>query len=175
VRVSLAADAPHSASAPHDTSLSSLQFSGMGAARAEDAQGISTQSHISPSLLVYKDETIVLEKPLCESTHNDSHFSPAACECRWRRTRPTPPARPMPLPMRASSHMTKQSSSPGSNSDLVPENSFLVPENYQKRAVHSRYQPAGCGCRWRRTRPTPPARPTPRYCRVSSCVTNRSS
>ena len=30
-------------------------LSGRGAARAEDAQGTPTQSHISPSLLVYED------------------------------------------------------------------------------------------------------------------------
>ena len=30
-------------------------FSGRGAARAEDAQGTPTQSHISPSILVYED------------------------------------------------------------------------------------------------------------------------
>ena len=32
-------------------------LSGSGAARAEDAQGTPTQSHISPSILVYKDQT----------------------------------------------------------------------------------------------------------------------
>jgi len=31
------------------------QMSGRGAARAEDAQGTPTQSHISPSILVYED------------------------------------------------------------------------------------------------------------------------
>ena len=31
-------------------------FSGSGAARAEDAQGTPTQSHISPSILVYEDK-----------------------------------------------------------------------------------------------------------------------
>jgi len=30
--------------------------SGRGAARAKDAQGTPTQSHISPSILVYEDE-----------------------------------------------------------------------------------------------------------------------
>ena len=30
-----------------------------GAARAEDAQGTSTQIHISPSILVYKDSVVV--------------------------------------------------------------------------------------------------------------------
>ena len=30
--------------------------SGRGAARAEDAEGTPTQSHISPSILVYEDE-----------------------------------------------------------------------------------------------------------------------
>jgi len=30
---------------------------GRGAARAEDAQGTSTQSHISPSILVYEDKS----------------------------------------------------------------------------------------------------------------------
>ena len=30
--------------------------SGRGAARAEDAHGTPTQSHVSPSMLVYEDE-----------------------------------------------------------------------------------------------------------------------
>ena len=34
--------------------------SGRGTARAEDAQGTPTQSHISPSILVYEDEFIAL-------------------------------------------------------------------------------------------------------------------
>ena len=34
---------------------SGLVGSGRGTARAEDAQGIPTQSHVSPSILVYKD------------------------------------------------------------------------------------------------------------------------
>jgi len=33
-------------------------FSGRGAARAEDAQGTPTQSHTSPSILVYEEKTI---------------------------------------------------------------------------------------------------------------------
>ena len=32
-------------------------FSGRGTARAEDAQAAPTQSHISPSILVYEDKT----------------------------------------------------------------------------------------------------------------------
>ena len=32
------------------------EFSGRGAARAEDAQGTPTQSHISPSVLVYEEK-----------------------------------------------------------------------------------------------------------------------
>jgi hypothetical protein len=31
---------------------------GMGAARAEDAQGTPTQSHISPSILVYEEKAL---------------------------------------------------------------------------------------------------------------------
>ena len=37
-------------------------MSGRGAARAEDAQGTPTQSHISPSKLVYEDNHIVLRQ-----------------------------------------------------------------------------------------------------------------
>ena len=33
-----------------------IDLSGRGTARAEDAQGTPTQSHISPSILVYEDE-----------------------------------------------------------------------------------------------------------------------
>ena len=33
-----------------------IYFYGRGAARAEDAQGIHTQSHISPSILVYEQK-----------------------------------------------------------------------------------------------------------------------
>ena len=33
---------------------------GGGTARAEDAQGTPTQSHISPSILVYEDETVAV-------------------------------------------------------------------------------------------------------------------
>ena len=32
-------------------------YSGRGAARAEDAQGTPTQSHVSPSILVYEEMT----------------------------------------------------------------------------------------------------------------------
>ena len=35
-----------------------LNLSARGATRAEDAQGTPTQSHISPSILVYEDEII---------------------------------------------------------------------------------------------------------------------
>jgi len=35
--------------------VGSTDLSGRGAARAEDAQGTPTQSHISPSILVYED------------------------------------------------------------------------------------------------------------------------
>ena len=35
--------------------LNTRDLSGRGAARAEDAQGTPTQSHISPSILVYED------------------------------------------------------------------------------------------------------------------------
>ena len=35
-------------------------LSGRGTARAEDAQGTPTQSHISPSILVYEEQTIEL-------------------------------------------------------------------------------------------------------------------
>ena len=34
---------------------------GRGTARAEDAQGTPTQSHISPSILVYEDSRLDLE------------------------------------------------------------------------------------------------------------------
>ena len=34
-------------------------FSGRGTARVEDAQGTPTQSHTSPSILVYEDEEFV--------------------------------------------------------------------------------------------------------------------
>ena len=36
--------------------LNRFPSSGRGAATAEDAHGIPTQSHISPSILVYEDE-----------------------------------------------------------------------------------------------------------------------
>ena len=36
--------------------------SGRGAARAEDAQGTPTQSHISPSILVYEETALGLAK-----------------------------------------------------------------------------------------------------------------
>ena len=36
--------------------VDSTDFSGRGTARAEDAQGTPTQSHISPSILVYEDK-----------------------------------------------------------------------------------------------------------------------
>ena len=35
-----------------------LDISGRGAARAEDAQGTPTQSHISPGILVYEDKHV---------------------------------------------------------------------------------------------------------------------
>jgi len=35
-------------------------MAGMGAARAEDAQGTPTQSHIPPSTLVYVDECVLI-------------------------------------------------------------------------------------------------------------------
>jgi len=38
-------------------------FSGRGTARAEDAQGTPTQSHISPSILVYEDESVLISTP----------------------------------------------------------------------------------------------------------------
>ena len=41
--------------------LTSVIDSGGGAARAEDAQGTPTQSHISPSILVYEDKLILLQ------------------------------------------------------------------------------------------------------------------
>jgi len=41
---------------------------GRGTARAEDAQGTPTQSHISPSILVYEDYTDA-SKPLTSSMH----------------------------------------------------------------------------------------------------------
>ena len=41
-----------------------IKVSGRGAARAEDAQGTPTQSHISPSVLVYEAKTFRLF-PLC--------------------------------------------------------------------------------------------------------------
>jgi len=34
-------------------------YSGRGAARAEDAQGTPTQSHTSPSILVYEDQHFI--------------------------------------------------------------------------------------------------------------------
>ena len=38
---------------------SARDLSGRGAVRAEDAQGTPTQSHISPSILVYEDVSIL--------------------------------------------------------------------------------------------------------------------
>ena len=43
-------------SRPDGGTLHSLIDSGRGATRAEDAQGTPTQSHISPSILVYENE-----------------------------------------------------------------------------------------------------------------------
>jgi len=37
-----------------------FQASGRGTARAEDAPGTPTQSHISPSILVYEDKTFLV-------------------------------------------------------------------------------------------------------------------
>ena len=39
--------------------VGSTDFSGRGAARAEDAQGTPTQNHVSPSILVYEEKTRV--------------------------------------------------------------------------------------------------------------------
>ena len=36
--------------------MNRFDFRGRGAARAEDAQGTPTQSHISPSILVYEEQ-----------------------------------------------------------------------------------------------------------------------
>ena len=38
--------------------LNSWDLSGRGTTRAEDAQGTPTQSHISPSILVYEDKVV---------------------------------------------------------------------------------------------------------------------
>ena len=40
-----------------DFEVNAVDLSGKGAARAEDAQGTPTQSHITPSILVYEDKT----------------------------------------------------------------------------------------------------------------------
>ena len=44
---------------PAETGSQSLRSAGRGTARAEDAQGTPTQSHISPSILLYEDNTKV--------------------------------------------------------------------------------------------------------------------
>ena len=39
-----------------------MSDSGKGVARAEDAQGTTTQSHIPPSIQVYKDRHILVDE-----------------------------------------------------------------------------------------------------------------
>ena len=46
---------PHSEIPRHFRAVIDSGLAGRGAARAEDAQGTPTQSHISPSILVYED------------------------------------------------------------------------------------------------------------------------
>ena len=41
---------------------SGFYLSGRGAARAEDAQTTPTESHVSPSILVYEDHQVVLSR-----------------------------------------------------------------------------------------------------------------
>ena len=41
---------------------------GKGAARAEDARGTPTQSHISPSVLVYEDDPFLLRNQAMKTT-----------------------------------------------------------------------------------------------------------
>ena len=49
-------------------------FSGRGAAGADDAEGTHTQSHSSPSILVYEDYTVECSSHLCNSNHW-SHYT----------------------------------------------------------------------------------------------------
>jgi len=51
--------------------------SGRGTTRAEDAQGTPTQSHISPSILVYEDNKEDTSDDQDLSIHHSPHFSGA--------------------------------------------------------------------------------------------------
>jgi len=50
-------------------------LAGRGTARAEDAQGTPTQSHISPSILVYEDKKALRSRldTLLEDVHGDHY------------------------------------------------------------------------------------------------------
>jgi len=66
---------------------SDRDLSGRGAARAEDAQGTPTQSHISPSILVYEDKGYVVYLVM-----HDSGFSGGTNPARCRPHPVTNPA-----------------------------------------------------------------------------------
>ena len=54
------------------TSTSSF-YRGRGVARAEDAQGTPIQTHASPSILVYANNNVFVERPLRQATPNAEH------------------------------------------------------------------------------------------------------
>ena len=56
-----------------DLKVTNPNLSGRGAARAEDAQGTPTQSHISPSMLVYEDNRQTAPRTHMECTTITSH------------------------------------------------------------------------------------------------------
>jgi len=92
----------------------SMIDSGRGAARAEDAQGTPTQSHMSPSILVYEDKlsaevgnalallhmgTSLIRNCLllgpCSRTMPRALASPRGWAVSYERGTPAPPAAPV--------------------------------------------------------------------------------
>ena len=60
---------------PYDTVSYNPYLSGRGTTRAEDAQGTPTQSHISPSILVYEENAVFGCDgcgSLCFTVHHDA-------------------------------------------------------------------------------------------------------
>ena len=61
---------------------SGLVGSGRGTARAEDAQGTSTQSHTSPSILVNEGNTRSTRRTQCRPQRGRSGFRVQGADCR---------------------------------------------------------------------------------------------
>ena len=62
------------------TLMAVCRFSGRIITRAEDAQGTPSQSHISPSTLVYKDKY----RFLALIVQDGSQLTPAQCRTTWQ-------------------------------------------------------------------------------------------